>query len=57
MIDRFTGVIRRIGSHRSGLDTYLGNVQRSECSCGPKYDEALKDFNGRLRGEFRGLLG
>ena len=57
MIDRFTGVIRRIGSHRSGLDTYLGNVQRSECSCGPKYDEARKDFNGRLRGEFRGLLG
>ena len=57
MIDRFAGTIRRIGSHRSGLDAYFGNVQGSGCSCCPKYDEARKDFNGRLRGEFRGLLG
>ena len=57
MIDRFAGTIRRIGSHRSGLDAYFGNVQGSGCSCCPKYDEARKDFNGRLRGEFHGYLG
>ena len=57
MIDRFTSTIRRIGSHRSGLDAYLGSVQRGECSCDPKYDEARKDFNSRVRGEIRGFFG
>jgi len=57
VIDRLTGRIHRIGNHRFGFDAYLGNVQRSECSCGPKYDEARKDFNSRIRGEFRGFLG
>ncbi len=57
MIDRFTGTIQSIGNHRSGLDAYLDSVQRRGCSCCPKYDEARKDFNSRLRSEFRGLLG
>ena len=57
MFDRFTSTIRRIGSHRSGLDAYLGGVQMGECSCGPKYDEARRDFNNRIRTEFRGFLG
>ena len=57
MIDRFTGTIRRIGNRRSGLDAYLGNVQKDGCSCGPKYDEARMDFNSRILGELRGFLG
>jgi len=57
VIDRFTGAIHRIGNHRSGLDAYLGSVQRGECSCGPKYDEARKDFNSRIRGDFPGFFG
>ena len=40
-----------------GLEAYLGGVQMGECSCGPKYDEARRDFNSRIRTEFRGFLG
>ena len=57
MLERFAGSIRRIGTHRAALDAYLANVQKTECACGPKYEEAIKDFNGRIRGEFRGYLG
>ena len=57
MFDRFADSVRRISSSRAALDSYLANVQKTKCACGPKYDEALKDFNGRLRGEFRGYLG
>lgn len=57
MFDRFAGSIRRIGTHRAALDSYLASVQKTKCACGPKYDEAIKDFNGRIRGELRGYLG
>ena len=57
MFDRFSGSVRRISSHRAALDSYLASVQKTKCACGPKYDEAVRDFNSRIRGEFRGYLG
>ena len=57
MFDRFAGSIRRIGTRRAALDSYLASVQKTKCAYGPKYDEARKDFNDRIRGEFRGYLG
>ena len=57
MIDKFAGRIRGIGSYRTGLDSYFANVQERKCRYGPKYEEARKDFNNRLRGEVHGYLG
>ena len=56
MFDRFVGSIRGIRSHRTGFDSYLVNVQTGKGTSGPKYDEARKDFNSRIRGEFRGYI-
>ena len=57
MIDRFVGSIRGISKHRTGFDSYLANVQKGKVACGPKFDEARKDFNNRMRGEYQGFLG
>ena len=56
MFDRFVGSIRGIRSQRSGFDSYLAQVQKGRGFAGPKYDEARKDFNSRIRGEFSGYL-
>lgn len=56
MFDRFVGSIRGIRSHRTGFDSYLVNVQQGRGAAGPKYDEARRDFNSTIRGEFRGYL-
>lgn len=57
MIDRFVGSIRGIRSHRTGFDSYLVNVQKGRGWGGPKFDEARKDFNNRMRGEYQGYIG
>ena len=57
MIDKFVGSVRGIRSRRTGFDSYLVNVQKGRVWGGPKYDEARKDFNNRVRGEFQGYLG
>ena len=57
MIDRFVGSIRGIRRHRTGLDSYIAAVQNDRRPVGPKYDEARKDFNNRIRGEISGFLG
>ena len=57
MSSRLAGSIRTIRSHRAGFDSYLANVQKPKCALSPSYDEARKDFDKRLRGEVRGLLG
>ena len=56
MIDKFVGSIRGISRHRTGLDSYVASVQNDRRPVGPKYDEARKDFNSRIRGEIRGFL-
>lgn len=56
MINRFAGSIRRVAARRAALDSYLGNVLKTKCACGPKYEEALKDYNGRIRDQFRGFI-
>lgn len=56
MIDRLVGSIRGIRRHRTGLDSYIDAVQNGSRSVGPKYDEARKDFNNRIRGEISGFL-
>ena len=56
MFDRFVGSIRGIRSHRTGFDSYLVNVQKGRGTAGPKYDEARRDYNSAIRGEFRGFL-
>ena len=57
MSSRLAGSVRTIRSHRAGFDSYLANVQKPKCALSPSYDEARKDFDKRLRGEVRGLLG
>lgn len=57
MIDRFVGSFQGIRRHRTGLDSYIANVQNARRPVGPKYDEARKDFNNRIRGEIIGFLG
>ena len=56
MIDRFVGSIRGIRSHRTGLDSYIANMQNDRHPVGPKYDEARKDFNNRIRGQISGFI-
>ena len=57
MIDRFVGSIRGFRSHRTGFDSYLVNVQKGRDWGGPKFDEARRDFNNRVRGEYQGYIG
>ena len=57
MIDRFVGSIRGLRNHRTGLDSYAVNVQKGIGWGRPKYDEARKDFNNRIRGQISGYLG
>ena len=57
MIDRYSGKLRSFGRRRVGFDSYLANVQTAKCTSCPNYDEARKDFNGRLRSEVRGFMG
>ena len=57
MINRYSGKLRSFGRRRVGFDSYLANVQTAKCTSCPNYDEARKDFNGRLRSEVRGFIG
>ena len=57
MIDRYSGKLRRFRRHRVGFDSYLANVQTAKCTSCPNYDEARKDYNGRIRSEVRGFIG
>ena len=57
MSSRLAGSIKSIRSHHTGFDSYLAKLRKPRCALSPTYDEARKDFEKRLRGEVRGLLG
>lgn len=55
MIEKLTAPIRGLRSPAKGFDSYLVNIQDGKGYCGPKIDEARRDYRDIIRARHEGF--